>query len=45
MKKFTYRNKVTGQTIESNSPNPPNGYVLVTHIRDGKMKANRIRTK
>lgn len=41
MKKFTYKNKKTGRTIQSDKPLSSKEFVLVTQVRNGQMKGIR----
>lgn len=45
MKKYTYKNKKTGKTIQSDTPLKDKELVLVSAIRDVKIKAGDTRTK
>lgn len=39
MKKYIYKNKKTGKKIESDTPLLDKNLVLVSQIKDGKMKS------
>ena len=42
MKSFTYKNKKTGRTVVSDTPLSLKEYVLVTQVRNGRMKSREI---
>lgn len=45
MKKYIYRNKKTGKKVYSDKPLQDKDLVLVTQIRDGRMKSNEVTQK
>lgn len=45
MMKYTYKDKETGKKVYSDKPLKDKKLVLVTAIRDGQMKANKIQQK
>lgn len=45
MKKYHYKDKRNGKRIESDKPLNDENLVLVTAIRDGRMKAHEVRQK
>lgn len=40
MKKYTYKNKITGKKIQSDTPLKDKNLVLVMQTRDGQIKSN-----
>lgn len=40
MKKYIYKNKKTGQRIESDKPLNDKNLVLIMQVRDGQIKSN-----
>lgn len=42
MKKYTYKNKKTGERVDSDVPLKNKDLVLVTQIRDGKIKSSKV---
>lgn len=45
MKAFTYKHKKTGRIVETDKPLASKQYVLVSQVRNGKMKSGEISKK
>jgi len=45
MKRYVYKHKKTGKKVESDTPLASKELVLVTQLRDGKMKGHQISKK
>jgi hypothetical protein len=45
MQKYTYKNKKTGATVTSDTPIVAKDYVLVTQVRNGMIKSNKVNKK